>query len=56
MPCGCEVGKEVGINIVAIHSHMESETPKILFLHYWGRGPALEIARVLRAALNENTN
>ena len=29
-----------GINIVAIHSHMTHEQPRILFFHYWGRGPA----------------
>lgn len=72
MPCGCEVGKEMGvntwtafygsddnaivdgdfavyegelqgvlkslrssgINIVAIHNHMEMENPRVLFLHY----------------------
>src|SRR5712691_12173602 len=28
-----------GINIVAIHSHMTHEQPRILFFHYWGRGP-----------------
>ncbi len=81
MPCGCTVGKEMGvntwaafygtddralvdgdfvtfdgelqpvlkslrasgINIVAIHSHMESENPKAIFLHYWGIGPAREL-------------
>ncbi|GMW03155.1 MAG: hypothetical protein AMXMBFR84_42900 [Candidatus Hydrogenedentota bacterium] len=90
MPCGCEVGKEMGvntwaafygsdevalvdgdfavlegelqgvlkslrsagINIVAIHHHMESENPKILFLHYWGRGPTATLARSLKTALD----
>jgi hypothetical protein len=89
MPCGCSVGKEMGvntwaafygsddhclvdgdfavlegelqavlkslrssgINIVAIHSHMEGETPRVLFLHYWGVGPATELARAVKAAL-----
>ena len=26
-----------GINIVAIHSHMTGEEPRIIFFHYWGR-------------------
>ncbi len=26
------------INIVAIHHHMTHEQPRMLFLHYWGRG------------------
>jgi Domain of Unknown Function (DUF1259) len=88
MPCGCTVGKEMGvntwaafygaddhafvdgdfavfegelqdvlkslrasgINIVAIHSHMESENPKVLFLHYWGVGPAAELAKAVKTA------
>ena len=32
------------INIVAIHSHMAHEEPRILFLHYWGKGPAEGLA------------
>jgi hypothetical protein len=40
-----------GINVVAIHSHMTSENPRILFLHYWGRGPAAELATSLKTAL-----
>ena len=27
-----------GINIVAIHNHMTLESPRIVFLHYWGIG------------------
>jgi hypothetical protein len=34
-----------GISIVSIHSHMLSEQPRVLFLHYWGIGPAEELAR-----------
>lgn len=89
MPCGCEMGKEMGvntwgafagsddkalvdgdfavregelqpvlkslrhdgINIVAIHSHMTHEEPRILFLHYWGRGKAADLAKALKNAL-----
>ena len=40
-----------GVNIVAIHSHMTQETPRILFLHYWGRGPVAGLAKSLNAAL-----
>jgi hypothetical protein len=40
-----------GINIVAIHSHMTHEQPRILFFHYWGRGPAKELAQAVRGAL-----
>jgi len=40
-----------GINIVAIHSHMTHENPRILFLHYWGRGSAKKLAEVVKGAL-----
>jgi len=39
------------INIVAIHSHMEGDSPHVLFLHYWGRGPAAELAEGVKATL-----
>jgi hypothetical protein len=90
MPCGCEAGKEMGvntwaafygsddnafvdgdfatfdgelqpvlhalrsakINIVAIHQHMEGETPRVIFLHYWGRGQAKQLAQGVRSALD----
>ena len=39
------------INIVAIHSHMSGEQPRILFLHYWGVGPAADLAKAVKAAL-----
>lgn len=41
-----------GIDIVAIHHHMTGETPRILFLHYWGRGRASDLAAVVRKALD----
>jgi hypothetical protein len=90
MPCGCEVGKEMGvntwaafygsddhafvdgdfvtfegelrpvlkalrandINVVAIHNHMEGDSPKAIFLHYWGIGPAEKLAKGVKAALD----
>jgi len=89
MPCGCEVGKEMGvntwaafagtddnavvdgdfvvledelqpalkslrksgINIVAIHHHMVGEEPRMIFFHYWGRGPAKDLAVAVATAL-----
>jgi hypothetical protein len=41
------------LNIVAIHQHMTGTTPMIIFLHYWGRGPAAQLAAGFRAALDE---
>src|SRR3954464_9072380 len=40
-----------GINIVAIHSHMTHEQPRILFFHYWGRGPARKLAEAIQGAV-----
>ena len=44
-----------GISIVAIHSHMSEETPRILFLHYWGTGPAADLAKAMRAVVDLQT-
>jgi hypothetical protein len=41
------------IDIVAIHHHMSGESPRILFLHYWGRGKALDLAATVRKALDQ---
>ncbi|HEX8795816.1 MAG TPA: DUF1259 domain-containing protein [Polyangiaceae bacterium] len=41
-----------GVNIVAIHSHMTGESPRILFLHYWGRGKAADLARAVKQAVD----
>ena len=41
-----------GIHIVAIHNHMTHEEPQYVFLHYWGKGPAKQLAQGLKAALN----
>jgi Domain of Unknown Function (DUF1259) len=41
-----------GIDIVAIHQHMIGETPRIIFLHYWGMGSTESLARGLRVALD----
>jgi hypothetical protein len=42
-----------GINIVAIHHHMSGESPRYLFLHYWGRGSASELAQAVKNALDK---
>ncbi len=45
--------RKAGIDVVAIHSHMAGEEPRVLFLHYWGIGRTEELARGLRAALDQ---
>jgi len=42
-----------GLDVVAIHHHMTNTKPMIIFLHYWGRGPADKLATGFKAALDE---
>jgi hypothetical protein len=42
-----------GLDVVAIHHHMTTAQPMVIFLHYWGEGPADELAAGFRAALDE---
>jgi hypothetical protein len=41
-----------GISIVAIHQHMTHEQPRYVFLHYWGKGKAVDLARSLKRVLD----
>lgn len=40
-----------GIQVVAIHNHMTGESPRIMFLHYWGIGRTEALASTLKEAL-----
>jgi uncharacterized protein DUF1259 len=42
-----------GLDVVAIHHHMTGNRPMIVFLHYWGTGPAANLARGFKAAVDE---
>ena len=44
---------ESGIEVVAVHNHMVHEQPRIYFLHYWGVGNAEQLAKGLKAALDQ---
>ena len=41
------------IEVVAVHSHMLGDKPSIKFLHYLGTGPALDLAKAFRQALDQ---
>jgi hypothetical protein len=41
-----------GLDIVAIHHHMTGVEPAVIFLHYYGTGPAARLARGVRATLD----
>jgi hypothetical protein len=42
-----------GIDVVAIHHHMTGTNPPVIFLHYWGKGPAQKLATGFRSALDQ---
>ena len=45
--------RNAGLDVVAIHHHMTDTRPTIVFLHYWGTGPAEKLATGFKAALGE---
>lgn len=44
--------RDHGIDVVAIHHHMTGTQPTVIFLHYWGQGPAEKLAAAVRAAID----
>ena len=48
-----KVLRKNGLDVVAIHHHMTADRPMIIFLHYWGTGPAETLAAGFKAAVNE---
>lgn len=42
-----------GLDVVAMHHHMTGDRPMIIFLHYWGTGPADKLAMGFKAAVDE---
>lgn len=41
------------IEVVALHNHMLGDSPRMIFLHYLGSGPAATLAQSFRTALNQ---
>ena len=42
-----------GLDVVAIHHHMTGVQPGVIFLHYFGKGPAAKLAQGVRAAIDQ---
>ncbi|HSP15366.1 MAG TPA: DUF1259 domain-containing protein [Thermoanaerobaculia bacterium] len=40
------------IEVTALHSHMLTEEPRLFFMHFWGNGDAVTLAKTLRSALD----
>jgi hypothetical protein len=45
-----------GIEVTAIHSHMLTEQPRLIFMHFWANDDALKLAKGLRAALDKTAS
>jgi Domain of Unknown Function (DUF1259) len=44
------------IEVTAVHSHMLTEQPRLIFLHFWANDDALKLAKGLRAALHRTAS
>jgi hypothetical protein len=42
-----------GIEVTAIHSHMLTEQPRMIFIHFWANDDAIKLAKGVRAALEK---
>ena len=45
-----------GIEVTAVHSHMLSEQPRLIFMHFWANDDALKLAKGLRAAIDKTAS
>jgi hypothetical protein len=41
------------VNITAVHTHLLDAEPRIIFLHFWAEGKPEQVAKTLKAALDE---
>ncbi len=39
-----------GIEITGLHNHLIYESPRVMYLHFWGKGEASSLARSLKKA------
>src|SRR4029079_622802 len=45
--------RQNGLDVVSIHHHMLDTQPGVIFVHYWGTGPADKLAAGFKAALDQ---
>jgi len=45
--------RQACIEVTAIHSHMLTEQPRLIFMHFWANDDAMKLAKGLRAALDK---
>ena len=42
-----------GFEITALHNHLINESPKVMYMHFWGQGDAASLAASLKDALSK---
>jgi hypothetical protein len=45
--------RDNGIDVVSVHSHLLSESPRLFFMHFWANDDAIKLARGLRQAIDK---
>src|SRR5947209_19948058 len=48
--------RENGIEVTAVHSHMLTEQPRLIFMHFWANDDAIKLAKGIRAALDKTAS
>src|SRR5947209_9492352 len=48
--------RENGIEVTAVHSHMLTEQPRLIFMHFWANDDAAKLAKGLRRALDRTAS
>lgn len=41
-----------GLKVTALHNHLVQESPKVMYLHFWGEGDAAKLSSSLKKALS----
>ena len=53
--CKAHTAARRQLHVVATHQYMTGEQPRTMLLHYWGHGPATDLARCVKAALGDTS-
>lgn len=48
--------RDNGIEVTSLHSHLLTEEPRLLFMHFWANDDAAKLARGLKAALDRTNS
>src|SRR3954471_16612796 len=48
--------RKTAMEVTAVHSHMLTEQPRLIFMHFWANDDAVKLAKGLRAALDRTAS